>query len=353
MPYRWVCALELNFGTDPRDRSRDLLARGTGTLITPRHVLTVGHNLFNDFPDLRIVRGVQTLTVVPGRNGLLGNQAVFGASRAAGWRYSAPWQTGRQQQFDFGLITLKDSLGNRRQPALRGRPLGFWGSPRLGGGTKIRALALRELQGRKSEISGYAGDKCRDQPPIGGLTAAQLVACPEPDWASAQWRALGKITNPAPPGGPRLILYDMDTVGGHSGSPVWLGDLNLVAIHTGPGRFVPGERPGISNRGVRITAELLLAVRSWMAQPPVTPAPRSTLRFGSKGLGVMELQTRLNLWLLDNPGVGVPLLVVDGIFGPKTRAAVIAFQRAMRIQVDGVVGRQTWAALDRVLRPLP
>ena len=36
---------------------------------------------------------------------------------------------------------------------------------------------------------------------------------------------------------------------------------------------------------------------------------------------------------------------VDGIFGPGTRGAVVAFQRSARIGVDGIVGRQTWTAL--------
>lgn len=43
-------------------------------------------------------------------------------------------------------------------------------------------------------------------------------------------------------------------------------------------------------------------------------------------------------------------LDVDGVFGPKTRAWVVAFQKAMRTMVpgfavDGIVGSQTWAAL--------
>jgi len=34
----------------------------------------------------------------------------------------------------------------------------------------------------------------------------------------------------------------------------------------------------------------------------------------------------------------------DGIFGPKTRAAVVAFQKKMNMLPDGNVGRMTWAA---------
>lgn len=35
----------------------------------------------------------------------------------------------------------------------------------------------------------------------------------------------------------------------------------------------------------------------------------------------------------------------DGIFGPRTEAAVEAYQRDHDLQVDGIVGRQTWASL--------
>ena len=38
-------------------------------------------------------------------------------------------------------------------------------------------------------------------------------------------------------------------------------------------------------------------------------------------------------------------LAVDGVFGAKTRAAVVAFQRAHHLSADGVTGAKTWAAL--------
>lgn len=65
-----------------------------------------------------------------------------------------------------------------------------------------------------------------------------------------------------------------------------------------------------------------------------------TLRRGSSGPSVMELQTKLN-------AVGTEeILEVDGEFGPKTQGAVIAFQQANDLLVDGIVGNQTWGALE-------
>ena len=64
------------------------------------------------------------------------------------------------------------------------------------------------------------------------------------------------------------------------------------------------------------------------------------LGYGSCGDWVKTLQQILNC-----NGYN---LSVDGIFGPKTKAAVISYQRANGLQVDGIVGPETWAALDKL-----
>ncbi|NJO71325.1 MAG: peptidoglycan-binding protein [Oscillatoriales cyanobacterium RM1_1_9] len=38
---------------------------------------------------------------------------------------------------------------------------------------------------------------------------------------------------------------------------------------------------------------------------------------------------------------------VDGIFGPRTEAAVVAYQEARGMDPDGVVDERTWIALSR------
>jgi Domain of unknown function (DUF1906)/Putative peptidoglycan binding domain len=86
----------------------------------------------------------------------------------------------------------------------------------------------------------------------------------------------------------------------------------------------------------------------WPAKPAPAPAPQpepwrgrylkvtSPLMHGSD---VRWAQKRLN-------GKGAkPLLDADGYYGPKTRDAVRAFQKAKHLTVDGIVGRKTWDAL--------
>jgi peptidoglycan hydrolase-like protein with peptidoglycan-binding domain len=51
------------------------------------------------------------------------------------------------------------------------------------------------------------------------------------------------------------------------------------------------------------------------------------------------------LQLMLNFVKGVDDLEVDGIFGPRTEAAVRDFQQNENLSVDGIVGRQTWTAL--------
>jgi peptidoglycan hydrolase-like protein with peptidoglycan-binding domain len=69
-----------------------------------------------------------------------------------------------------------------------------------------------------------------------------------------------------------------------------------------------------------------------------SPASMPTLRRGSRGTAVSDLQRRLAAARF-SPGA------LDGIFGSQTSAAVRAFQGARGLGVDGVVGPLTWGAL--------
>jgi peptidoglycan hydrolase-like protein with peptidoglycan-binding domain len=68
-----------------------------------------------------------------------------------------------------------------------------------------------------------------------------------------------------------------------------------------------------------------------------------TVARGSTGDAVRGVQEEFQFRNLSgDPSKGVQ---VDGIFGPKTDAAVRGFQRALGITVDGIVGPVTWRAL--------
>jgi murein DD-endopeptidase MepM/ murein hydrolase activator NlpD len=81
--------------------------------------------------------------------------------------------------------------------------------------------------------------------------------------------------------------------------------------------------------------EAFLAQQGGNTAAPATPAApsgRKTVKKGSKNADVKYLQQKLGL-------------AADGIFGPKTHAAVVAFQTSKGLVSDGIVGPKTWAAI--------
>lgn len=80
--------------------------------------------------------------------------------------------------------------------------------------------------------------------------------------------------------------------------------------------------------------------------PPVGPPkwPGRFLKLASplmRGSDVRWVQQRLNAH-----GAG-PKLMVDGQYGPKTRDAVVVFQKRQHLATDGIVGKLTWNALAK------
>lgn len=87
----------------------------------------------------------------------------------------------------------------------------------------------------------------------------------------------------------------------------------------------------------------IVGIQTWYYLVEARHAPISPkfplLRKGSTGDDVKKLQHFLNCFSYD--------LVVDGIFGHKTEAAVKDFQARNGLVVDGIVGPQTWSALHQ------
>ena len=61
--------------------------------------------------------------------------------------------------------------------------------------------------------------------------------------------------------------------------------------------------------------------------------------YGSRGSDVKKLQEQLNSngYKLD----------VDGVFGPKTQDAVRDYQKKNNLTIDGIVGQETWGAIEK------
>jgi peptidoglycan hydrolase-like protein with peptidoglycan-binding domain len=65
--------------------------------------------------------------------------------------------------------------------------------------------------------------------------------------------------------------------------------------------------------------------------------PDAALNIGDRGPEVRHLQERLNFFGAE--------MKVDGVYGPATHAAVIAFQAEKGLKPDGIIGPKTVAAL--------
>jgi peptidoglycan hydrolase-like protein with peptidoglycan-binding domain len=90
--------------------------------------------------------------------------------------------------------------------------------------------------------------------------------------------------------------------------------------------------------GNGLTVDGIVGPQTWSKLPadPQTPL----LSRGATGLSVSALQKGLKAYAAQNaaadPGT------VDGEFGPRTEAAVKAYQSDRSVLIDGIVGDRTW-----------
>lgn len=88
----------------------------------------------------------------------------------------------------------------------------------------------------------------------------------------------------------------------------------------------------------KLTWGKLYGISPAMPVETTTVVGRPMVSYGSRGDAVRKLQELLN-------ALGYDCGSVDGIFGSKTKAAVLAFQKANGLGADGIVGPLTWAKL--------
>lgn len=201
-PWRAICSLRIT----ARDGSRWI---GTGWLVGHRTVITAGHVVYIHS------RGgwVRSIEVIPGRNS---STEPFGSCTATRFHSVKGWTQKRKRSHDYGAIILPSACDF-------GRRVGYFGYANYGFFTLLNMLV---------NLSGYPGDKP----------------------AGTQWwhaRRIKWITS-------RTLVYNIDTAGGQSGSPVWRKKGNqryAVGIHTN------GSSSG--NSATRITKAVFDNIKAW------------------------------------------------------------------------------------------
>lgn len=120
--------------------------------------------------------------------------------------------------------------------------------------------------------------------------------------------------------------------------PVSAGELQQY-LNRFPGSSI-WRLPHVGERGEawNLTYEDRPVIPVGGSEIPTLPPLTRILRHGSKGEDVKALQNVLN-------ALGFHAGPEDGDFGPRTEAAVKAFQRQAGVTVDGKVGPETWGAL--------
>ena len=111
-----------------------------------------------------------------------------------------------------------------------------------------------------------------------------------------------------------------------------------TGMHLGGGVVIDCST-GVSSVGMRGWTHYGVPVGLYSEGEIPVETVKPVLRKGDRGDNVRELQERLN-------ELGYDCGTADGKFGDNTRRAVIAFQGAHGLKADGIVGSQTWAALD-------
>lgn len=280
VPYRWICQLEMIYQDAGLWGGAANAFVGSGLLISPRHVLTAGHNVRNRFGGKLL--DAKSVTVAPGRDR---GSFPFGTVKMKKFDCRPEWRDSLNRCHDFAIITLESDIGNKKFSNLGNKALGHWGGSEK---TYIEVIEPGKLKKRTAHVVGYPGDKCgydaiekhvrgaACQYEPKGKVPKKLIECLDKGlMASAQFGDKGKIVEGEAAGATAFVLYDMDTCQGHSGSPVWVTSglkRYLIGVHTGPfvkgkgscADVIPSGETIDTNRAVRLSAKVLEDVKKWM-----------------------------------------------------------------------------------------
>lgn len=204
-PWSAICALRMTAANGTK-------WIGTGWLVGPRTVITAGHCVF-----MHNEGGwAKSIEVIPGLND---GSRPYGSCVSSNLRSVKGWTQSKKREYDYGAIILPTNC----RP---GDKTGYFGYA-----VKDDSFLLSAIL----NLSGYPGDKGGNQ----------------------QWFMSKKAKSVSD----RVITYEIDTMGGQSGAPVWvkIGDVRYcVGIHTN------GHSSG--NSATRIVKEVFDNIKGWKAE---------------------------------------------------------------------------------------
>lgn len=154
----------------------------------------------------------------------------------------------------------------------------------------------------------------------------QLVSGANSQWERTSWDIRGKIDG-LPRDRVALVFREDEGRMGHVG--IYQGDGTVI--------HAKGHDYGVVRQKIEDVKFTHWGIPYGLYEEAV-PVNHPTLRIGDTGDDVIYLQTLLS-------SAGEPLKA-DGKFGTATDRAVRAFQATNGLTVDGVVGPNTWAALE-------
>ncbi len=214
LPWRMLCSLEI-------ESKHGFQYIGTGWFAGPRTVITAGHCVYDEF---ELQGWAKSITVIPGRNGE--TSAPFGRAESSDFSTTDRWLEAQDPDFDYAAIHLSQDLGTS---------VGTFG---------IGVLPESDLQNRLVNVAGYPVSPGNGRSPYFHANRVKAVTG-------------------------RRLFYDVDTMGGQSGSPVWayLDDSQnptVVGIHAYGIGGVPAGLNVVANSGPRVLPEVLELIREWI-----------------------------------------------------------------------------------------
>lgn len=209
--WRMICSLEI--------RGPAGMFVGTGWFAGPRTIVTAGHCIMAS-----IMGGAAiSIAVIPGRNG---SDEPFGRKISTNFSATNLWIANQDPDFDIGCIHLSESFD----------PHPGWFATEV--------VDAAELQGFHVNVAGYPADKGGDKM---YHDARQVLATTD-----------------------RRVFYDVDTMGGQSGAPVWLHKAPghppvVVGIHAYGEGGTPASLGIEANSAPRIIPEVFQLIADWVA----------------------------------------------------------------------------------------